>query len=91
MGQKFLRTKKFWSEKVSSNRAKVKFITYVAGIEIINTSSEGAKSGFILGQFEVFQIKKPKKLIVDGIIAAGYIVFTSSLICTEVSRNRGSK
>ena len=28
---------------------------------------------------------------VDGIIAAGYIVFTSSYTCTEVSRNRGSK
>ena len=28
---------------------------------------------------------------VDGIIAAGYIVFTSSYTCTEVSRNRESR
>ena len=74
LGQKFLRTKKFWTEKVSSNREKVKLITCVAGIEIINTSSEGAKSGFILGEFEVLQIKKPSQFIADGIIAAGIVV-----------------
>ena len=97
LGQKFLRTKKFWTEKVSSNREKVKLITCVAGIEIINTSSEGAKSGFILGEFEVLQIKKPSQFIADGIIAAG-IVVTSFHQSRQhhswnkaISRNRGSK